>query len=389
MPDSPIRPAWLQVRKVLCIRLDYLGDVLMCTPAMRAIKQSVPGASVTLLTSRSGAAACPFIPEVDSVIEYAAPWMKSSTPHGADSDMEFIRLLRSYAFDAAIIFTSYSQSALPAAQLCYLAGIPIRVAHCRENPYQLLTDWVADTEPHQHVRHEVRRQLDLIETVGCRTDEEKLSFSIRDSDKTWMREHLQAIGVNANRPWILMHPGATAASRRYPLRHWTRVIQELGGKLGYTVVLTGDAGEAAMIDELRVASGSVAHSLAGQLDLGQLGAAIALARIVISNNTGPAHMASAIGTPLVDLYALTNPQHTPWQVEHRVLFYDVPCRFCYKSICPQQHHDCLSKVEPMQVVEAAQSLLDAISVEAKDEAKVRNFSHNILQAAKAGQKMPQ
>ena len=104
----------------------------------------------------------------------------------------------------------------------------------------------------------------------------------------------------------------------------------------------------------------VIHTLAGELDLGRLGAAIKHASVVVSNNTGPAHMAAAIGTPLVDLYALTNPQHTPWQVESRVLFHDVPCRFCYKSICPQGHGDCLSKLEPARVVAAVGSLLHHI-----------------------------
>jgi ADP-heptose:LPS heptosyltransferase len=88
-----------------------------------------------------------------------------------------------------------------------------------------------------------------------------------------------------------------------------------------------------------------------------LGAAIRLASVMVSNNTGPAHMAAAIGTPLVDLYALTNPQHTPWQVEHRLLFHDVACRYCYKSVCPEGHHDCLAKVDPLQVADAVCSLL--------------------------------
>jgi lipopolysaccharide heptosyltransferase II len=350
---------WLQASKVLCVRLDYLGDVLMCTPAMRAIRQTNPSCTLTLLSSKSGIAVSPFIPEIDEALEYAAPWMKSSAPHGSQFDLDFIAALRAHAFDAAVIFTTYSQSALPAAQLCYLAGIPMRLAHCRENPYQMLTDWVQESEPEWQVRHEVRRQLDLVASAGFHTDDERLSFSVRGSDLEWMKDRLHGIGIDAAQPWILMHPGATAASRRYPAAHWRSVIRHLTEELGYDVVLTGDASEVEMIDAIR--DGSVARSLAGQLDLGRLGAAISLATIAISNNTGPAHIACAVGTPLVDLYALTNPQHTPWQVESRVLFHDVPCRFCYKSICPQGHHACLDKVEPIQVVEAAQSLLHSVT----------------------------
>jgi ADP-heptose:LPS heptosyltransferase len=102
--------------------------------------------------------------------------------------------------------------------------------------------------------------------------------------------------------------------------------------------------------------GASSHSLAGQLDLGALCALIALAPVLITNNTGPAHIAAAVGTPVVDLYALTNPQHTPWGVESRVLNRDVPCKYCYKSACPAGHHDCL-RVPPEEVVSATLELL--------------------------------
>lgn len=347
---------WDRASGILCIRLDYLGDVLMCTPAIRAIKTSRPGRTVTLLASGSGAAAVPFIPEIDTVIEYAAPWMKNGDPHATAADMALVQTLQACRFDAAVIFTTYSQSALPAALLCHLAGIPLRLAHCRENPYRLLTDWVPEPEPEKEVRHEVRRQLDLVANAGCRTNDERLSFTVPASDLAWARRRLAALDIDPLKPWILLHPGATAASRRYPARHWMQVTRELTRTLGYPVVFTGSAGEAALIDEIR-SDAAMTHTLAGELDLGKLGAIISLTSVFICNNTGPAHMAAAIGTPLVDLYALTNPQHTPWQVRHRVLFHDVPCRFCYKSVCPQGHHACLDQVNPSQVIEAVEALL--------------------------------
>jgi ADP-heptose:LPS heptosyltransferase len=101
------------------------------------------------------------------------------------------------------------------------------------------------------------------------------------------------------------------------------------------------------------------RSLAGRLSLPELGAIVQAADLLVANNTGPVHLAAALGTPVVDLYALTNPQHTPWQVENRVLFHDVPCRNCYKSVCPQGHHDCLRRVEPERVAAAAGELLRA------------------------------
>lgn len=357
-----INAAWQQARSILCVRLDYLGDVLMTSPAMRAIRETLPGSRITLLTSPSGAAITPYIPEIDDTIVYAPPWLKSSPERDPDYQLEMMETLRQRSFEAAVIFTSFSQNPLPTAMLCHLARIPLRLAHCHENPYQLLTDWVLDLEPAQGMRHEVRRQLDLVASVGLEAANEKLSFAVRDEDRAWVRQRL-GMELHNEQPWILLHPGATAISRRYRPQHWSQVMAMLHEELGARLMVTGDGSEAELIDSIIEDSGldtSVVQSLAGQLDIGQLGAAISLASVAISNNTGPAHMAAAIGTPLVDLYALTNPQHTPWQAQTRVLFHDVPCRFCFKSICPKGHGDCLTKVQPAQVVAAVRSLLQGM-----------------------------
>src|SRR3954469_21035549 len=178
MPDAD---AWGRATHVVAVRLDALGDVVMTEPAVRALTEARPGRRVTLLTSPAGAAVAPLLPAVGDVIVYDAPWMKATAPR-ADGRPEFAMIdrLRRGRFDAAAIFTVYSQSPLPAALLCHLADIPRRLAHCRENPYQLLTDWVPDPEPALS-RHEVRRQLDLAAAVGCKAADERLSFRVTDS----------------------------------------------------------------------------------------------------------------------------------------------------------------------------------------------------------------
>jgi lipopolysaccharide heptosyltransferase II len=347
---------WQQARRILCVRLDSLGDVLMCTPAMRALRQAVPGRTLTLLGSPAGAAAQPFIPELDDAIAWDAPWVKATTPR-AHAEPALIATLAARAFDAAVIFTTYTQSALPAALLCRLAGIPLRLAHCRENPYDLLTDWIPDPEPATLVRHEVQRQLALAQRVGCRSAEPGLSFVPRPADFAAARMRLSAAGVAPDRPWILLHPGASAASRRYPPAHWAQVLRLLADDPRLPLVFTGSAAETDLVDAIQFASAVPAISLAGRLSLGELGAALQMAAVAVTNNTGPAHMAAAVGTPVVDLYALTNPQHTPWHVRNRVLFHDVPCRFCYKSTCPQGHQACLTGVAPQRVAAAVHELL--------------------------------
>jgi lipopolysaccharide heptosyltransferase II len=323
----------------------------MSTPAMRAFKESLPGCRITLLTSAAGAAVAPFVPEVDATLQFAAPWMKAPGS-GRGGDERMIRALEARGFDAAAIFTVYSQSPLPAAYLCYLAGIPLRLAHCHENPYELLTDWQPDPEPASTIRHEVRRQLDLAAAVGCVTANEKLSFAVPPPTLETLRERLH--GVDRDKFLVIVHPGASAASRRYPPEYYARAIDLLDG---CEVIFTGEAGEQALVESIRSALRVPTRSLAGQLSMAELGALVSEADLLISNNTGPAHIAAALGTPVVDLYALTNPQHTPWQVKSRVLFHDVPCRNCYKSVCPAGHHDCLRGVSPERVAAAAHDLL--------------------------------
>jgi lipopolysaccharide heptosyltransferase II len=349
---------WSQAHRILCVRLDYMGDVLMCTPALRALRESGDTPRhLALLTAPQSVAVAHHIPEVNEVIPYAAPWVKASVQQSPADTLAMAELLRNACFDAAVIFTTYSQSPLPAALMCQLAGIPLRLAHCHENPYQLLTHWVADPEPGQVIRHEVRRQLDLVASIGCSSDNERLSFRVDAKDADWAASWLHLSGIDKARAWVLLHPGATASSRRYPTHHWARLTAMLAEQLGCAIVITGTADEAGLIDTICRAAPANTHSLAGKLSLGQLGALIEAAPVMVANNTGPAHLAAAVGTPIVDLYALTNPQHTPWQVRSHVLFHPVPCRNCYRSVCPEAHHDCLEKVAPERVLAAVVDLL--------------------------------
>jgi len=374
---------WTTAKNILCIRLDTIGDVIMTTPAMRALKVSQPDRRMTLMTSSAGAAIAPLIPELDHLIVYDAPWLKATTTR-VDSTPEYamIERLRLAQFDAAVIFTVYSQNPLPSAFLCYMAGIPLRLAHCHENPYQLLTDWIKDPEPDQFTRHEVRRQLDLVASVGCKaTADDNISEAVASDaivsdaivsdaildermglhvpqDAIDRVHHLLAeLGVTIDRPWVVIHPGATAPSRRYPPENFAIVARKLVQDEGIQVLFTGTQPEQELVESIRMTMGVPSYSLVDRLKLEELTALLAIAPLLISNNTGPVHIAAAVDTPVVDLYALTNPQHTPWGVPNRVLFHDVPCRICYKSICPEGHHHCLQLVKPESVVQAALELL--------------------------------
>ena len=351
--------AWRRARRILCVRLDSVGDVLMTTPALRALRESEPGRRLTLLTSSSGALAGRLVPVVDDVVVYDAPWMKA-TPARASSeaDHDLIARLRARRFDAAVVFTVFSQDPLPAALLCHLADVPLRAAHARDKPYGLLTDWTPDPEPVGGIRHEVRRQLDLVAGLGATTTDERLCLAVPDAARASVDARLARLGLDGD-AWVAVHPGAMAPSRRYPEESFAAALRVLGRRRGVRAVVTGSGDERDVAERVRAGAGPGAVSLAGELDLAELAALLERAPVLVSNNTGPVHVAAAVGTPVVDVYALTNPQHTPWGVPARVLSHDVPCRWCHSSVCLTGHHDCVRKVAPEDVARAAEDLLDA------------------------------
>src|SRR5438445_7869295 len=170
---------WSHVKRILAIRLDNLGDVLVSPPALNAIKASLPAATLTLLASPVGAQVARLNPNLDDVIVYQAPWMDPwhKLPQDSQREQQMIATIRERRFDGAIIFTSFRQSPLPAAYLCYLADIPLRVAASIDGPGSLLTT------RHKHperMMHEVERGLDLVGAIGLGTGDLDLVLVVPD-----------------------------------------------------------------------------------------------------------------------------------------------------------------------------------------------------------------
>ena len=407
---------WSQVKRVLAIRLDNLGDVLVTTPALHAIKTSLPAATLTLLTSPVGAQVARLNPDLDDVIVYQAPWMDPwhKLPQDSQREQQVITTIRERRFDGAIIFTSFRQSPLPAAYLCYLADIPLRVAASIDGPGSLLTTrhkhppitsdkggsrvriYPARTsrsgfQVPERMMHEVERGLDLVAAIGITTEDLDLVLHVPADARTHIDDLLASYHVDkpddrmkcrgdpcgrpacgrpaCGRPdLIVVHPGCSMPARTYPWEMYVEVVDLLVEQLGATVFLTGAEDEQELVERIlsHVQEGNrrAVHSLAGVLSFPALCALIEAADLVITNNTGPMHISAAVKTPVVALFALTNPpeQWGPWHVPHRLLNVDVPCRICYSRACPYQH-ECLRLVSPSMVVDAASGLLKHVGRE--------------------------
>ena len=351
-----VHAQWQEVRRVLAVRLDNLGDVLVTTPAIHAIRESLPEVSISLLASQIGAQAGKLNPDIDDVVVYSAPWMDAwrRLPLDPAREAESIARLSEGRYDAAVIFTSFRQSPLPAAYLAYLAGIPFRLAASIDGPGSLLTT------RHRHperAMHEVERGLDLVAAVGMHASDDRLVLSVPDS----AREEIAGF-VSGRRPLFVVHPGCSMPARTYPWELYVEVIDTLVQDLGARVVVTGADDEQPLVDAILAHvqpwTRTYAVAAAGSLAFPAFCALIEAADVVVTNNTGPMHMSAALGTPVVALFALTNPpeQWGPWKVPHRMLWHEVPCRLCYSRVCPTTH-DCLREVRPADVVQATADLL--------------------------------
>ena len=315
--------SWQHCKHILCVRADNMGDVIMSGPAMRALKETF-GCRITLLTSGAAKGITTCIKEIDDVIIADLPWVKHNASFSADSCAALVKKIHDGRFDGAIIFTVYSQSALPAALLLFMAGVPLRLAYCRENPYELLTDWVPDKEPYDFILHQVERDLRLVQQVGASTTQQALQLYYSQQAAASMLQKLQAAGVNTSMPWILLHPGVSEAKRSYPPEHWMDIARLLHSAGAIQLLVSGTAAEAALAHTIAGGTGiDLIYITAGLLDVPEFIACIAKSQAVVTVNTATVHIAAAVQTPQVVLYAATNPQHTPWQSPATVLYFPV------------------------------------------------------------------
>ncbi len=332
--------SWEQAKNILIIRADNMGDVIMSVPAMRALKQTF-SSKITLLTSSMAAGITPYISEIDDVIVFDLPWVKSKETIASEEIFILAEQIREKRFDAAVIFTVFSQSALPAAMVAYMAGIPLRLAYSRENPYELLSHWVPDKEPYTFIQHQVNRDLALVNTIGATTDNICLQLNINETAWKSAESKLSKRGIDIGKAWLIFHAGVSEKKREYPEELWIEAAKKLIKEKGFQILFTGAASEEVLCGHLANETGEKAFSAAGLFNLEEFIALIENSPLIVSVNTGSIHIAAAVNTPVVVLYAQTNPQHTPWMVSSAVLEFEVEegsrsknevIRFLYKEV---------------------------------------------------------
>ena len=329
---------------VLAVRQDNNGDVLLMGPALRAL--AARAARVTLVCGPSGHAAATALPGIDDVLVFEAAWIAANpAPVERGAVETFVRRVGELRIDQAVIFTSFHQSPLPIALLLRMAGVPRIAAISDDYPGTLL-----DVR-HRGVPddlHEVERALSLARAAGFELpphDEGRLAMRVAESNPVARRA-----------PYVVVHPGATVPARAWDPRANRDLVAALAAR-GETVIVTGGAGERELC--AYVAGETRAVNLAGETDFTTLARVIADADALIVGNTGAAHVAAAVGTPVVSLFPPTIPavRFRPWMVRHALLGdQEIACRGCRARVCPFEGQPCLGVVTVDDVVRALDSV---------------------------------
>ncbi|MFD7712820.1 glycosyltransferase family 9 protein [Streptomyces sp. NPDC059786] len=335
--------------RTLVVRLDSAGDVLLAGPAVRAV--AAGSAHTALLCGPQGGQAARLLPGVDEVIEFDAPWVGLEPP--PVSRVETRRLLHALTagrFDRALVLVSYHQSPLPVALLLRLAGIGWIAADSEDYPGALL-DLRHHRLPH---RHEALAALDLARDAG---------FTLPggdgngDGDDGALRVHTppHTAHLTGAGPYVVLHPGAAVPARAWSPGRAARAVAALAAA-GHRVVVTGGPGERDLTAKV---AGGHGLDLGGATDLRTLSGVLAAARVVVAGNTGPAHLAAAVGTPVACLFAPVVPAERwgPYGVPHVLLGdQDAGCARSRARHCPLPGHPCLDGVGDAEVLAAVAAL---------------------------------
>lgn len=326
-------------RRILIIKPSAIGDVVHALPVLNLLRARWPSSQVSWLVTPACAGLLEGHPQLDEVIrferkQYGKAWR---SPSAAMALLRFTRALRGRQFDLTIDLQGLFRSGWLAA----MTRAPMRVglAAAREFGWIYYTHKVP--EGHRE-RHAVELNLDIAEALGLGRGPVKFVFPTTDEDRAHVAELVGAAGRYA-----VFLPGANWETKRWPPEKFAACVRPLRERFGLESIVAGGPDDAALAARI-----PGARDLTGKTNLRQLVALLERAALVIANDTGPMHIAAALGRPLVSMYGPTNPTLTgPFERLGSVVQLEIPCRPCYGRHC--SHKSCLQKLEHDPILELA------------------------------------
>ena len=332
-----------KVNRILVRGVNWVGDTILTYPAVQKLKTLFPQCHLAILVRNSLVDLWKTFPYVDEVVSF-------EEKRGLGVLLEDIRLgflLKKKRFNLAVIFPRSFRSAFQ----IYLARIPLRLGYQDEGRSFFLTHGISRTDEIFHI-HRVHYYQKLIEPFGKDDAWPAPRIFLTEEDRRWAEEKLKDLGVMDGRPLIGMNPGATYGLAKcwYPNR-FGDLGKRLARKWNASILLFGKREERSIASEILQSLGEGGVDLTGKTHLLQLAALLERCHLLITNDTGTMHMASAVGTPVVAIFGPTDPVTTgPWGDSHVVVRKNVPCGPCLKRICPTDHQ-CMERITVEEIEE--------------------------------------
>lgn len=358
-PFRALTKGW---NRVLFIKPDHIGDMLLAIPAMRALKEARPYTEIHVLAGSWSASVLANVPEVDKVLTINFPGFardveKNSYITPYTQLMKVSRQLRQIGYGHAVVMRPDHWWG---AMLAYVAGISERIGYDVENVSQFLTKAI----PFQH-EHVIRQNLRLVEQWTGKIDDADVPYflMVYDDDHEMIREYLSQYGIGANQPYLCIHPGSGTWVKQWKNELWAKVADTLIDQLDAQVVFTGGNGERALVDDIQNRMEHKSYTTAGDLSIEQLAALYDNAMVVLGPDSGPLHLAAAVKTPTVALFGPADPlEFAPWgdKNHHMIITSPIGCRPCrvldWGDDDPE-NHPCIRDITIGQVLEAARTVV--------------------------------
>ncbi|HLH62374.1 MAG TPA: lipopolysaccharide heptosyltransferase II [Ktedonobacteraceae bacterium] len=372
-----LEPATFHPRRILVIRLDLIGDLVLTLPMVQALKHTYPGAEIDLLATPASAQVVLHDPNLSQIITYdpniwRRPRALVRLKNWRDA-RNLLRRLRSRHYDLAI--SVYAQWA---AVLAVLSGAKRRVGYRQEGYPGFMTDPVPRGIPARRQqyepldrKHEVDYCLELARVAGATlTPEDRTPhLYIDEQSRREVERMLDDAGVSPGEPVIICHVGSNnGQSKRWPIPYWATLIDRLVREDRARVVLTGASGDLPIIESVLRRTREPAINLAGKTSLPQLTALLWRADLVISGDSGPMHIAEAVDARLIAIFGPTNPaRYAPVSPGAIILRSHIWCSPCYNAKdpadCPFYTTQCMKNILPATVLAAARKNFNPKRVE--------------------------
>ncbi len=333
------------INRILVIRTDKIGDVVLSLPVISALRERLADSHITMLVQPGVREVVEDVPELDSIL-YDAP-----EDHNLRGFARLVRTFKQGRFDAALLLHPTVRFALAMV----FAGIPIRVG-TGYRFYSLLFNRRIYEHRKDSRRHEIEYNLSLAEPLGVDVSRISFRISVLPEASTRITGLLNTMGIDPNRPLIVLHPGTRGSALEWPRRRFGELASCLTAELNGQIILTGGQDEQGVIDEVLRSVTEKVWTLVGRLTLKELIALLEKADLVIANSTGPLHLAAAVGTPVIGIYPPCAPMHPrrwgPYGQLENVLLPDVPeCRRCVKASCADWN--CMERISVNRVFRMA------------------------------------